>query len=361
MDSEKALEGLARLRVIMAATPSVLKEIDPEQAAAKPSNNWSKKEELGHLIDSAANNHQRIVRAQEEDNLTLPDYDGDAWVRINRYQERDWNQIIDTWVTFNRQLLSAAEQTPVAAWSHICTIGGDSPVTLSFVLTDYVTHLLHHLGRIGVAPEATEAAGYPLKPAPLTHSIHSLLADRWSPTAFAEGRPVERSKIRRLLEAARWAPSCFNEQPWRYLVFDGTDSEALDRARKCLVEGNAWALKAPVLMLSVAGEFFERNGKPNRHAQHDVGLASENLVLQAQEVGLVAHQMAGFDSDRARAEFGIPPEYTPMAMIAVGYPYRGKVEDLPEKLRERDLAPRGRKALGEVAFAGSWGVPYEIG
>lgn len=361
MDSEKELEGLDRLRAIMATAPAILREISPDDAAAKPDGSWSKKEELGHLIDSAANNHQRIVRAQMEDKLALPGYDGDAWVMIHRYRERDWNELIDTWLTFNRQLLSAAEQTPAAAWSHTCTIGGDSPSTLSFVLTDYVRHLLGHLAHIGITPESTAAQGYPQKPAPVMRPIHNLFAGRWSPTAFAEGRRVERSEILRLLEAARWAPSCFNEQPWRYLVFDGADSGAIDRARRCLVEGNAWARKAPVLLLSVACELFEKNGEPNRHAQHDVGLASENLVLQAPELGLVAHQMAGFDSDRARAEFGIPPEYTPMAMIAVGYPYRGKVEDLPEKLRERDLAPRGRKALGEVAFAGSWGVPYEIG
>jgi nitroreductase len=155
-----------------------------------------------------------------------------------------------------------------------------------------------------------------------------------------------------LLEAARIAPSCFNEQPWRFLVFDGEDSESLDRARSCLVAGNAWARAAPALLLSVASEHWEKDGSPNRHAQHDVGLASENLALEATALGLAVHFMAGFDAERARELFGIPEGFTPMAMIAVGYP--GTVEDLPPMLRERELAPRQRKPIKEVAFDGGW-------
>ncbi|MCI0489461.1 MAG: nitroreductase family protein [Blastocatellia bacterium] len=181
---------------------------------------------------------------------------------------------------------------------------------------------------------------------------------RWSPRAFEEGRAVERLKIMSLLEAARWAPSCYNEQPWRYLVFDGTDEEALLRARACLVEGNLWAHKAPLLMLSVARRTFTHNGKPNRTTRHDVGLASENLVLQAVDMGLVAHQMAGFDVERARHEFSIPEGYMILAMIAIGYPHRGSVENLTESLRAKETARRSRKAISEFAFAGRWGVPY---
>lgn len=193
------------------------------------------------------------------------------------------------------------------------------------------------------------------KIAPVETPIHPLLARRWSARAIDPGRPVEPEKIRAVLEAARWAPSCFNEQPWRYLVFDDRNPEALEQARSCLAEGNAWARNAPVLMLSVASESFAHNGKPNRHGQHDVGLASENLVLQATELGLVTHQMAGFDANKARELFAIPQGFTPMAMIALGHP--GRIEDLPEQLQEREKAPRTRRPLTESAFAGTWGKP----
>lgn len=186
--------------------------------------------------------------------------------------------------------------------------------------------------------------------------VNDLIAARWSPRAMDAERPVTSAQIHSLLEAARWAPSCFNEQPWRFLVFDGSDPGARQRARDCLADGNAWARKAPLLLLSVARDSFARNDKPNRHAQHDVGLATENLVLQAGDLSLATHQMAGFDADRARAEFGIPPGFTPMAMIAVGHP--GDPEALEEALREREVAPRSRRPLAEVAFRGTWEAPY---
>lgn len=181
------------------------------------------------------------------------------------------------------------------------------------------------------------------------------LARRWSPRAVAS-KPVEPETLRIVLEAARWAPSCFNEQPWRYLVFDHRDPAALEAARSCLVGGNAWAKKSPVLLISVVREKFTHNGKPNRTAQHDVGLASENLVLQAAELGLVTHQMAGFDTARARELFKIPEDYTPMAMIVLGYP--GELEELPPDLQEREKAPRTRKPLAELAFSGTWEMPF---
>jgi nitroreductase len=163
-----------------------------------------------------------------------------------------------------------------------------------------------------------------------------------------------------LLEAARWAPSCFNDQPRRFLVFDGTDPDALAKARGCLMEGNAWARKAPVLLLSVSRETFEQNGKPNRWAQHDTGLATENLLLEAVELGLAAHPMAGYDAERARSEFGIPEGFTPIAMIAVGYPYQASLDDLDDKLRAKELAPRERKSIGEISFSRMWNAPYGV-
>jgi nitroreductase len=203
----------------------------------------------------------------------------------------------------------------------------------------------------------TEELEYPEKPAATDHPIGELMRRRWSPRVF-EDRQVEPADILTLLEAARWAPSCFNEQPWRYLLFDGSDAGAMERARACLVEGNAWARHAPLLMLSVAREQFTYNGAPNRHAQHDVGLASENLVLEAVRLGLAAHQMAGYDAERARREFLIPEGFTPMAMIAIGYPYRGNLDDLDEKARAKELAPRSRLPIGAIAFSGSWDVAY---
>jgi nitroreductase len=182
--------------------------------------------------------------------------------------------------------------------------------------------------------------------------IHELLARRKSPRAFDPNRRVSRLAIRTLLEAARVAPSCFNEQPWRFLIFDAREPEALEQARSCLSPGNSWARRAPVLILSIAAERWSRDGSPNRWAEHDVGLASENLALQATSLGFAVHLMAGFDEKKARELFGIPEGFTPMAMIAVGYP--GDPDDLPPKLREREQAPRQRKPIEEIAFAGRW-------
>ena len=362
-----APRGLAQLRYALTVIPGRLAGLSNERASAKPAaESWSAKQELGHLIDSAANNLQRIVRAQLENDLAMRGYDGDRWVEIHGYQDRDWQELVALWQAGNSQLVAAAEAAPSGAWSHTLSVGGSEPMTLEFLLDDYVDHMASHLRHIGVqvddifsADSSDEGATYPEKPAHTDYPINVLMRRRWSPRAFEEGRPVEREKVLTLLEAARWAPSCFNDQPRRFLVFDGSDSQALERARACLTSGNAWALKAPVLMLSVARETFEQNGKPNRWAQHDTGLATENLLLEAVELGLAAHPMAGYDADRARRDFGIPEGFTPIAMIAIGYPYRGSLDDLDEKLRGKELATRERKSIGEIAFAGTWNVAYD--
>jgi nitroreductase len=362
-EAHVAPRGLAQLRYALTVLPGRLAGISNGSASARPApDSWSPKQELGHLIDSAANNHQRIVRAQLEDNLVLPGYDGDRWVELHAYENRDWTELIALWRAGNSQLLAAAESAPEAAWPHTLSVGGSGPMTLRFVFDDYIDHMVSHLRHIGVevgdilasaSPDGVSI--YPEKPAQTDYPINELMRRRWSPRAFQEERPVERETVLTLLEAARWAPSCFNDQPRRFLVFDGSDLDALEKARGCLSEGNAWARKAPVLMLSVARETFEQNGKPNRWAQHDTGLATENLLLEAVELGLAAHPMAGYDAGRARSEFGIPEGFTPIAMIAIGYPYRGKLEELDEKLRAKELAPRERKSINEVAFAGFWG------
>ena len=188
------------------------------------------------------------------------------------------------------------------------------------------------------------------RPADTDHPVHDLVRRRWSPRAFAD-RPVEPEKLCSLLEAARWAASSYNEQPWCFLLATRDEPEAFQKMVGCLVEGNAtWASKAPVLMLSVAKLAFARNGKPNRHAEHDVGLAAGNLSLQATALDLFVHQMAGFHADKARAAFDIPEGYEPVAMIAVGY---GRDED-------GSLSPRVRKPLSEFVFSGAWGQASPI-
>lgn len=194
------------------------------------------------------------------------------------------------------------------------------------------------------------------KPATPQFPIHDLLARRWSPRSFDE-RPVEDSLVQSLLEAARWAPSSNNEQPWRFIVATKNHHADWTRLFDCLAEGNRrWAILAPVLILSIARMQFEEDETPNRHAFHDTGLATENLVLQATAHGLVAHQMAGFDIEKARVDLGIPAGYEPVAMIAVGYP--GDPVALPERLRERELRPRDRRPMTEWAFSGQWGTQF---
>ena len=191
------------------------------------------------------------------------------------------------------------------------------------------------------------------KPAPVSSNVHELIRERWSPRAFAD-RPIETAELRSLLEAAQWAASAFNEQPWTFIVARREEPEEYRRLLDCLVPANqAWAERAPVLMLSVAKLAFDRNAKPNRHARHDVGLATSQLVLQAMSLGLAAHQMAGFDASKARDVLGIPESHEPVTAIAVGYP--GDAGSLPEKMRQAETATRQRKPLSEVAFSGRWG------
>lgn len=191
------------------------------------------------------------------------------------------------------------------------------------------------------------------KPAVTDVPVHELIRNRWSPRAFAE-KPVSAEVLRALFEAARWAPSSNNEQPWAYFVATKDDAESYAKMLGVLVEFNAnWAKQAPVLALSVAHVKMQRDGKPNRVALHDVGSATSQLTLEANSRGLQVHQMAGFDAERARQTFAIPPDWEPVAGIALGYP--GDPESLPDKLRERELAPRMRKPLSEFVMTGSWG------
>ena len=193
----------------------------------------------------------------------------------------------------------------------------------------------------------------PTKAADLDHPIAELIADRWSPCAFAN-RDVPNEVLRSLFEAARWAASSYNEQPWRYMVATLAQPLDYDRLLSCLVEGNqAWAKTAPVLTLGCIAENFTQNGKPNAAAEHDLGAASASLALEATARGLVVHQMIGILPDRARELFQIPAGFKPLTGLAIGYP--GDPESLPEKIRDRDLKPRARNPLAKFVYGLEWG------
>jgi nitroreductase len=188
--------------------------------------------------------------------------------------------------------------------------------------------------------------------------IHEILERRFSPYAFSP-RPVEPEELRKLFEAARSAPSSYNEQPWRFVVAMRRDPEAFERMLETMVERNReWAHDAPVLVLAVAKLDFTHSGKPNRHAFYDVGQAAAYLTLQATGLGLYVHQMAGFDAGKARQLLNIPGGYEPVAMMAVGY--LGDPEPLPETQRHRNRPPRTRKPLDSLAFEGTWGDPWSL-
>ncbi len=145
------MQSLKQLHALIHDVPSRLSKIAPSQLELKASPiKWSPKEEMGHLLDSAANNHQRIVRTQLEDEPKMPGYDGNAWVELHKYQQRDWQEMIDLWRALNRQLLAAAEAVPESAWSRTCTIADSLPLTLKFVFEDYIAHMVHHLKHIGI-------------------------------------------------------------------------------------------------------------------------------------------------------------------------------------------------------------------
>jgi nitroreductase len=191
------------------------------------------------------------------------------------------------------------------------------------------------------------------KPAAASHPIHELLVRRWSPRAFAD-RPVPHDVLLRMFEAARWAASSYNEQPWTYIVgVRQVDPEQFDRLASVLAPPNAWAKRAPVLALSILKTTFSHNNSPNGVAMHDVGAASASLTIEGLRDGVFVHQMAGFNKAKAKEVFAIPDGYEPVAMLAIGYP--GDPETLEEPLKGRELSERTRKPVSEFVFEGNWG------
>jgi nitroreductase len=196
-----------------------------------------------------------------------------------------------------------------------------------------------------------------IKRAVTSEPIDELIKKRWSPRAFDRKRIVSREMLVSICEAARWAPSCFNDQPYRYIVWDiHHNKSAFDRAFNCLGEWNQkWVQTVPVLFVALADSIFRKTGKANRWTQYDTGAASMSICLQATSLGLMAHQMGGFDGDKLKAEFGIDERFTPMAMIAVGY--QAEIELLDESYHKDELKARERIPLGRNFFDSEWEVP----
>src|ERR1039457_3128037 len=194
-----------------------------------------------------------------------------------------------------------------------------------------------------------------IKKAVTDHPIQHALADRWSPYGF-EDRSVAEADLLSLFEAARWAASSYNEQPWNYIVATKENSKEFDQLLSCLVEANqAWAKAAPVLVLGVVSLRFVKNNKDNRAAVHDLGLAAGNLVVEATTRGLSVHQMIGILPDKSREVYQIPEHFEAWTAMAIGY--KADPAKLPDALKERYLMPRQRKPLNKFVFTGQWGHP----
>jgi len=180
--------------------------------------------------------------------------------------------------------------------------------------------------------------------------IHDFLAERWSADAF-DGRTVTRADLLSLFEAARWAASSYNEQPWSYIVATKDEPEEFAKMLSCLSESNqAWAKSASVLVLAIVNTKLARNGKENRAAVHDLGLASANLVFEATSRGLVVHQMAGILPEKAKSLYNVPDDCEVWTALAIGYP--------GTELHPTEEKPRRRKKLQDFVFSGNWGKSF---
>lgn len=194
-----------------------------------------------------------------------------------------------------------------------------------------------------------------LKPASTEYPVHDLVQNRWSPRAFSD-KLVPHEVLRSLFEAARWAPSSNNEQPWAFIVATKEEPKNFEKVLSALVEFNqVWAKHAPVLVIAVSEMEFARNQHPNRNAFYDTGAAVAHLTCEATARGLFVHQMAGFDPHKAIELFHIPKGWEPIAAFVIGYV--GEPENLPDQLRERELAPRSRKPIKDFVMSGEWGRP----
>jgi len=190
------------------------------------------------------------------------------------------------------------------------------------------------------------------KPALTDKNIHPLIKNRWSPRSF-DARPVEADKLQRIFDAARWAPSSFNEQPWRFIIGIKGD-ETWDKIFDSLLEWNQqWAKTAPVLVLAIGSSRYAKTHKESDIFKYDVGQAIAYVTLQASEEGLMMHQMGGFSKKKAIEHFGIPEDFQPLTVSAIGY--QAAPENLPKEFEELEYKERSRMALSEQVFAGRFG------
>ena len=193
------------------------------------------------------------------------------------------------------------------------------------------------------------------KPAPADRPIHPLLAERWSPYAFTDAS-VAASDLLALFEAARWAASSYNEQPWRFIVARREEPAAFEKALSCLVPFNqGWARHAPVLALGLVQTRRPGDGSPNAAAQHDLGLAAATLTVEATHRGLSVHQMSGIVADWICEAYALSDDILPLTALAIGY--AASLEDTPEDLRDRQGRPRERQRLPAFVFGERWGEP----
>ena len=184
------------------------------------------------------------------------------------------------------------------------------------------------------------------------YPIHSLFKNRWSPRAFAD-KPIALDIIKKVLEAARWTASCFNEQPWRFIIGIKDQNESYTKILNSMGEFNQlWAKNAPVLILACGKKVFTHNQKPNKHFSYDVGQAAASLSLQATAENLFVHQMAGFSPEKAREFFNIPEDYEAITTMAMGY--LGDPDSLDEKSKASELATRVRRPMHEICFGDGW-------
>ena len=182
--------------------------------------------------------------------------------------------------------------------------------------------------------------------------IHSNIKNRYSPRAFSR-KPIEEDKLKLLFEAARWAPSSYNGQSWRFVIAKNSESELWHLLFETLSDFNKeWVKNAPILVLTLARKYYEHNGKAYKHSWHDVGLSVGNLMNQATYMGIHIHQMAGFNADKAGENINIPLEFEPVSMIAIGY--LGDIDQLSEELKSLEVRKRTRKDINEILFFEKW-------
>ncbi|HDY86127.1 MAG TPA: nitroreductase [Methylophaga sp.] len=195
------------------------------------------------------------------------------------------------------------------------------------------------------------------KPADTEQKIEKILAERWSGRAYDPTTPVSNEQVTAICEAARWAPSCFGDAPWRYIVWNRHEDEASwQKALECLVPGNqAWAKNASVLILAASVQSFSHNDKPNNWNGYDTGAASVSLCVQASAMGLMSHQMGGFEADKLKTTFAIPDNINLWSMIAIGHP--AALDTLDEEQLTQELKARERRPLVSQFYANDWNIP----